>query len=565
MALSSSNPIRARTMRLRFQSSARDSLEADSAIPKPKPTTASSAKGKTTAATKLETGHHRNPQANSSRNISLLHYQHYYTNPMLNSKRLVNLFKLMVIIAFVNYELMVNHKAARLAEAKSRGLIYNKDGKFIYRPAKSNQGHIIVIDDRHKDEKRDSSSAAGATNGAAESMFQPVQIISSRLYAAPNGAQLASIPVGGFPFAGSAAAASSGAAQLVQLNGAQSLIEPTVSSSAYQRASPSSGSLQMIPMIQLVEPIQLTRASGRQRLGSGLGYQLVQPGARMGPGSVLTAASVGHQLVAAGPLSDVVPLVKPQSAYESDTLVPMMLNMDQLLGPSQSTPIQAQPSGQVNQALDDSGSTMPISRATTAQSTVQLLPGSHQDFVRQLISPSSSLIPQQHYPSASPSSLPASRQFISHYDQSNRLENFDDMYDDQQEPVGSSRSATQQSAPSSTLLASLRRSKSIEANPLPGIMQNSNALGYRGPKSRFAESSLGLESSTGFEQTPAILDRAVKDVRRLYPIRHKATNATGEMRRTSLGINLDGIVDTDKDPRSSRYWDQYRDQFEVMP
>lgn len=59
-------------------------------------------------------------------------------------KSRLRLLSLIVVVVIVLAE------CTGLGAAKQRGLIYNKDGKFIYRPAKSHQGHIIVIDDRHR-------------------------------------------------------------------------------------------------------------------------------------------------------------------------------------------------------------------------------------------------------------------------------------------------------------------------------------------------------------------------------------------------------------------------------
>lgn len=75
------------------------------------------------------------------------------------SKSVVNLFKLVAIVAFIKYELI----SQQLVSCKPRegGLIYNKDGKFIYRAPKSRDGFIIVIDDRQRDSLMNSGGGGG--------------------------------------------------------------------------------------------------------------------------------------------------------------------------------------------------------------------------------------------------------------------------------------------------------------------------------------------------------------------------------------------------------------------
>lgn len=59
----------------------------------------------------------------------------------------------------------------RFVLAKPKGLIYNRDGKFIYRSPKSRDGNIIIIEDRPQYNKQSASSSS----------YQPVQILSPRL------------------------------------------------------------------------------------------------------------------------------------------------------------------------------------------------------------------------------------------------------------------------------------------------------------------------------------------------------------------------------------------------
>lgn len=89
------------------------------------------------------------------------------------------LLKLLVLIVLqftdqsdLNRLFHADHSASiALVEAgrsSSSGLIYNRDGKFIYRPPKSSGGHIIVIDDRTHP-RENNSSASGNNNKGGNS------------------------------------------------------------------------------------------------------------------------------------------------------------------------------------------------------------------------------------------------------------------------------------------------------------------------------------------------------------------------------------------------------------
>lgn len=167
----------------------------------------------------------------------------------------------MIIVLIVGHDFLANQ---RLVQAvKLKGLIYNRDGKFIYRPPRANQAHIIVIDDRspkssneHQSNKTEVSkhssgenssnnnqdSSATQVNPALLQLFANQQLASKGLYASGN------------PF------------RLVNLNDVQSLgQQPQLKAQISARASQGQpvlpaafmphaglGGIQMVPMIQFV-------------------------------------------------------------------------------------------------------------------------------------------------------------------------------------------------------------------------------------------------------------------------------------------------------------------------
>jgi hypothetical protein len=86
----------------------------------------------------------------------------------------INLLKALLVMALVTngyHDLMVRHankesiQSLQVAASKSKGVIYNKDGKFIFRPSRSSQTHIIIIDDRApKGQKTEEASKATTNN-----------------------------------------------------------------------------------------------------------------------------------------------------------------------------------------------------------------------------------------------------------------------------------------------------------------------------------------------------------------------------------------------------------------
>lgn len=107
---------------------------------------------------------------------------------------LIHIFKLAIIITYIQYEVLhTNYQVL----CRSRGVIYNKDGKFIYKPAKSSQGHIIVIEDRHPESSsRTSSPQQTSSPILAAPAYQPIQLLSPRAY--QPGAGITKYTVTGF-------------------------------------------------------------------------------------------------------------------------------------------------------------------------------------------------------------------------------------------------------------------------------------------------------------------------------------------------------------------------------
>lgn len=171
---------------------------------------------------------------------------------------LTHIFKLAIIITYIQYELQFNYQAL----CRSRGVIYNKDGKFIYKPAKASQGHIIVIEDRHPETSSRNLSPQVASSAPA---YQPIQLIGSRAYQQAGGAEGAAASISPVRTAGVYA---NGQIQLINLSDLQSLVVPQHASHA-NLASAASDSphhysinsrlasqqpVQIIPLIQLYQP-----------------------------------------------------------------------------------------------------------------------------------------------------------------------------------------------------------------------------------------------------------------------------------------------------------------------
>lgn len=186
---------------------------------------------------------------------------------------LIHIFKLAIIITYIQYEVLhTNYQVL----CRSRGVIYNKDGKFIYKPAKSSQGHIIVIEDRHPESSsRTSSPQQTSSPILAAPAYQPIQLLSPRAYQPGAGIEGAPSALSATRTAG---LYSNGQVQLINLNDLQGLIAPP--SHSYQAnlarsASEVSSSnhypldsrlpphqpIQIIPLIQLYHPSKYQTAS----------------------------------------------------------------------------------------------------------------------------------------------------------------------------------------------------------------------------------------------------------------------------------------------------------------
>jgi len=162
----------------------------------------------------------------------MMHPEHLVSKS-LTIGSFVKLFKLVIIIAFVKYGCINKFEVA----CRSRGLIYNRDGKFIYKPARPNQGHIIVIDDRHRDQK------AEAPSMSSESSYQPIQLISPRVFHPST--QLSSRDL-----------LQNGLVRLVNLNELQSIarLQPSPSDPRAGALLARSPTIQVLPVLQVYQP-----------------------------------------------------------------------------------------------------------------------------------------------------------------------------------------------------------------------------------------------------------------------------------------------------------------------
>lgn len=192
---------------------------------------------------------------------------------------LIHIFKLAIIITYIQFEVLQNNYQV---VCRSRGVIYNKDGKFIYKPAKASQGHIIVIEDRHPESSRHNFLPQQTTpsllhHSVAAPSSQPIQLVSARAYQHGGGIESASSmsPVR------ATGMYSNGQIQLINLNDLQGLVAPSHSAHAnfvrpasessnhYQLESrflpPQQQPVQILPMIQLYHPSKYQTSSLLER------------------------------------------------------------------------------------------------------------------------------------------------------------------------------------------------------------------------------------------------------------------------------------------------------------
>lgn len=189
---------------------------------------------------------------------------------------MIHILKLAVIVIFIQHEFLYQHQVY----CRARGVIYNKDGKFIYKPAKASQGHIIVIEDRHPESSGRSQGASSMTSAA----YQPIQLLNPRsIYQPGSGLEGAAstLPVR------AAAIYAGGQLQLINLNDLRGL---TAGSSLHSSLNPSASSssqhytldsrlasqhpqpVQIIPLIQLYQQPGLPAASqARYQVASAFG------------------------------------------------------------------------------------------------------------------------------------------------------------------------------------------------------------------------------------------------------------------------------------------------------
>lgn len=220
------------------------------------------------------------------------------------NQMLDNLYKLSVLLILV-----VNFNQQVLA-AKGKALIYNKDGKFIYRPAKANQGHIIVIDDRHHHHDKPDQQHRSSDPEMAQA-YQPIQLITpTRFYHHQPAMGLATAATG---FNQQPAAVAP--VQFISLNELPSISHPlagadsrffrsTAAAATAAAAARSAGQIQVIPLVPVYSPRQAQQQQPPQQqpqatlMTTGAGQQKV-------PGAIYTTTStdyynpmIGNEIVA---------------------------------------------------------------------------------------------------------------------------------------------------------------------------------------------------------------------------------------------------------------------------
>lgn len=186
---------------------------------------------------------------------------------------IISMMKLVLIAVFVQQQLLLEERRY-VVSARPLGIIYNKDGKFIYRPSRLHQGHIIVIDDNQKSKSSASSSSGKSSSATTDQQQQQPQMSASAnsIYPAqiqlvgPNGAMFQAAhelagqsaaspaaPLGGLLTA--ATAPGQAQFQFVDMNGlrvGQSLRPEKISRSS-QASAPqamASAAVRLVPMIQ---------------------------------------------------------------------------------------------------------------------------------------------------------------------------------------------------------------------------------------------------------------------------------------------------------------------------
>ena len=211
----------------------------------------------------------------------------------------VNLFKILTLLALLQCV-----PIRQVACARVKGLIYNRDGKFIYRPPRSNHAHIIVIDDRspRDSQNQHNQNGRGGSEVAAKSASdQPptqIQLIAAapaQVYPQAASGQIHLVGLADLQQQGLGAGATAGATSgqfMPQIIAA----DPRTSSSARNPAGGHSSAatpprtIQVVPLIQLFPRLQQSQHHMSPRISPpqssslpiGLGMLTGQPAIGLG-------------------------------------------------------------------------------------------------------------------------------------------------------------------------------------------------------------------------------------------------------------------------------------------
>lgn len=189
-----------------------------------------------------------------------------------------NLLKISIVILalFIVGDYLSSSQLAQAVRIK--GLIYNRDGKFIYRPSRANQAHIIVIDDRSPKvrEGNEPSSKTESNNStvpvnqeASPNQLNPLLLQLLGQQHLSQAAGLKTFHPGG------------GQLQLINLNDLPSLnhqVNQKEIANRISSASPnflaqaSNGGVQVVPLIQFIPQPAIAAINSRASQSDGLAY-----------------------------------------------------------------------------------------------------------------------------------------------------------------------------------------------------------------------------------------------------------------------------------------------------
>lgn len=524
------------------------------------------------------------------------------------------LFKLIAVVVFIKYQ--IYH--VPVMAARTRGLIYNRDGKFIFRSPKSNQGDIIVIDDRHKDPRPATQmlDSSYAKVSGLESTYQPYHILSPRIH--PD----SSTPTAALPLRG--ILTSSGHIQLISLNDFQPVVGPPsvkalgsytgpinriplpTSTFHISNASPSSasnlqaypsvplpqqGTVQVLPVVQLYQPAASSAAiqSGGTKL---IGASHLLP-------STTSARLLRYDHVANQPN------VSPMNDYSAD------LSGHQQLQHEFMNPEQVQGMNQHQSGHSSIYHRSPHPRVYEADALVEAYdsPQHHLHHQNSYLDPmqtgqhQSSFIDEVHQPAVSqPSRLSLKQQqllLLHQHQQQRRLYNalidFDHTEDSSQVYGRDTQGHLQNDRENSGDINQMPNTLETVANHHQQQQQENfnqrqtnpiifDNIGMSGNKNKLIENvrtSLKLPISDSLNNTGKIAKKSKRDsIAKSIPSNKSSGNnimnrQNVESRRFPIGAGNNGeslyqdessteLGSTSKDLKNLQYWKQFKDQFDII-